>query len=179
MQSRKQLESFKIKTAQKVKTYKSNNTNKKFAEIVPRLVGNGNLNRKIDLSLGGPFAAVEVMSSLGFEVIERPKDYSYCTDPENSETKKIFKNKNILTNELQNQENEKIPVSNFFSDDNDNIFDVEIEKREAQKRTNINTTNNPSVNIKVDLTEVVIGMANICMPEKNGAIQVDSDFLQI
>jgi hypothetical protein len=26
---------------------------------------------------------------------------------------------------------------------------------------------------------VVIGMANICMPEKNGAIQVDSDFLEI
>jgi len=179
MQSRKQLESFKKKSAQKPKTYKSKNSNKKFQEIVPRLVENGNIQVQGDLILGGEFAAAETLKALGFEIIDRPRNYSYCTDPQNSENKKIFKNKNIVTDELLNQENEKISASNYFADEQDSLFAPDIEKREAKNKNIKNSTNKPSVNIKIDLTDVVVTMADICMPEKNGGVEIDSDFLKI
>ena len=179
MQSRKQQESFKLKSARKIKRGKTRNTNKQLQNVIPRLIENGNLRNQQNLVLGGEYAAVEALSSLGFKIIDRSKDYSYCTDPVNSENKKILKNKNILTNELINQENEKVDASNYFSDEDDPVFAVDIEKREILNKPKFNSTNDPSVNIKIDLSEFLLGMANVCMPERNGGIIVDSDFIKI
>jgi len=179
MQSRKQLTSFRKKASRKVRVAKTSQTNKEFSKIVPALADNGIVKMQTNLALGGEFAAAEIMSGLGYEIIDRPKNYSYCTDPTNSENKKILTNKNILTNELVNQENEKIDVSEYLSDTQNSIFAPDIEKRENQQRTINNSTEKPNINIKVDLTEVVVGMADLFSPDRNGGIILDTDFVKL
>ena len=95
MHSRKQLKSLKRKTVTKTKVVKPL-VNKQFTKIVPRLSDNGNLEATAAMAEGGPFAAVKVINALGVTLVDRPADYSFCTDPINSENKKELKNKNIL-----------------------------------------------------------------------------------
>ena len=178
MHSRKQLHSFKKKKRPKLKNAGYVETNKEFAKIARQMIKDGNLKKQDNLVMGGEFAAAEVMSALGYELVDRPVNYSYCTDPANSETKKILNNKNILSNELINQENEKIDASEYFSDSEDPIFSVDIESREIKQSAKFTSTNNPSVEIKIDLTEVVVGMANLYSPLRNGGLVFDTDFVK-
>ncbi len=179
MHSRKQLRSFKRKRTRKLKNFGYTETNKEFSKVVPPLIESGLVKNQPNLVLGGEFAAVEIMSALGYEIVDRPRNYSYCTDPVNSENKKLLKNKNILPNEVINQENEKIDASEYFSDTSDAIFSPDIEKRAQETKSYNNSTNDPSINIKIDLTEVVIGMANLYSPERNGGLILETDFLRL
>lgn len=178
MHSRKQLKSLKRKTATKTKVVKPL-VNKQFTKIVPRLSDNGNLEATAAMAEGGPFAAVKVINALGVTLVDRPADYSFCTDPINSENKKELKNKNILTNEQVNQENEKISTNEYFSDPNGPIFVPDIEKRPIKKSIKNRVTNDPNINIKVDLSELVMGLYYISTPEKNNGQYVDQDFIKI
>ena len=143
------------------------------------MIKDGDVKNQPNLALGGEFAAAELMFSLGYELVDRPRDYSYCTDPKNSENKKILKNKNILSNEIVNQENEKVDVSDYFSDIEDAVFSPDIKKRENRQKTINNTTQDPSVNIKIDLSELFVGMADLYSPARNGGLVLDTDFVKI
>jgi hypothetical protein len=124
---------------------------------------------------GGPYAAVQLMNSMGFTLIDRPRDYSFYKDSENSVNKNILKNKNIVPPELKDLENKKVPVSEYFTDDEDSIFSPDVEQRKRKRKKN-NNANDPNKYIKVDLTEFAYQLWSISSPVANSGRVFDSDW---
>lgn len=178
MHSRKQIPALKRKARPKTSSKKPL-VNKKFTDFVPRLVESKVISGGPALLDGGPYAAVKVLNSLGITLIDRPVNYSFSTDPDNSNKKKQLKNKNILRNDQVNQENSEVLTSEYFSDPTDSIFVPEIEQRRARNAKYSKVTNDPNKNIKVDLSVLVTGLAIVSMPEENGGNYVDQDFIKI
>tara|TARA_Y100000592_G_scaffold90581_1_gene149377 strand:- start:9328 stop:9873 length:546 start_codon:yes stop_codon:yes gene_type:complete len=178
MHSRDQLKALKKKSRPKTRGRKKL-VNRKFTEFVPTLVESGMLSGGPSLLDGGPYAAVEVLNSLGITLVDRPINYSFSTDPDNSQEKKELKNKNILRSDQINQENSEILVSEYFANTDDSIFVPEIEKRNNKKSIRSKTTNNPNENIKIDLSLFVVGLAMVSTMEQNGGTYVDQDFIRL
>jgi hypothetical protein len=184
MHSKRQLAALKNKKRKKNTPLASKgpSANSKFKLVVPTLIETGVLpggyNGNINMLDGGPYAAVKILNALGYTIIDKPKDYSFYQDTNTTTNKNIFNNKNIVTIDLKNLENEKISVSKYYLDSTDSIFVADTENRLPNERIKYRSMkdSDPNNNIKIDLTAFAMDMCAICAPNQNAGLIFDPDF---
>ena len=146
---------------------------------MPLLKETGTIKEEPHLIDGGPMASVKILNGLGYTLIDRPKDYSFYQDTDTSVNINTFKNKNIITKDLENLENKKIPVSEFHTDKTDSIFTTPKENRLPRERAryrNNKKYNDPNQYPQIDLSQFLV---DLCVPFAEGQLRskvFDSSF---
>lgn len=171
MHSQNQLAALKTKkdiSKTSLKASYASSPNKRIKKIAPALKESGTIRPDPSFIDGGPIASVKILNALGYTLIDRPKDYSFYNDTDTSVNINTFKNKNIVTKDLKNLENKKIPVSEYHVDKTDSIFTTPKENRlpiERKRYRTLKKQNDPNQYVQIDLSQFLV---DLCAPFGEG-----------